>query len=94
MAYFAHVGGFAFGLLTVQAVRETPQHGLWPAEVPRVLMRGVILAVALFSVGALLVLTVHAAIEGGIDILTVLSGLVLALFAFGIVGALLHPPDR
>jgi hypothetical protein len=57
-------------------------------------MRGAILALALFSVGALLVLTVHAAIEGGIDILTVLSGLVLALFAFGIVGALLHPPDR
>ena len=57
-------------------------------------MRGVILAVALFSVGALLVLTVHAAIEGGIDVLTVLSVLVLALFAFGIVGALLHPPDR
>jgi len=57
-------------------------------------MRGVILAVALFAVSALLVLTVHAAIEGGIDILTVLSGLVLALFAFGIVGALLHPPDR
>jgi hypothetical protein len=24
----------------------------------------------------------------------VLSGLVLALFAFGIVGALLHPPDQ
>ena len=45
------------------------------------MMRGAILAVALFSVGALLVLTV-------------LSGLVLALFAFGIVGALLHPPDR
>jgi hypothetical protein len=57
-------------------------------------MRGVILAVALVSVGALLFLTVHAAIQGGIDILTVLSGLVLALFAFGIVGALLHPPDR
>ena len=57
-------------------------------------MRGAILAVALFSVAALLVLTVHAAIEGGIDILTVLSGLVLALFGFGIVGALLHPPDR
>ena len=57
-------------------------------------MRGVILVVALLSVGALLVLTVHAAIQGGVDILTVLSGLVLALFAFGIVGALLHPPDQ
>ena len=44
-------------------------------------MRGAILVVALVSVGGLLYLTV-------------LSGLVLALFGFGIVGALLHPPDR
>ena len=57
-------------------------------------MRAAILAVALVFVGALLALTVHAAVQGGVDILTVLSGLVLALFAFGIVGALLHPPDR
>ena len=57
-------------------------------------MRGAILLVALLSVGGLLGLTVHAAIQGGADVLTVLSGLVLALFLFGIVGALLHPPDR
>jgi hypothetical protein len=57
-------------------------------------MRGTILVVALVSIGALLALTVHAAIEGGLDVLTVLSALVLALFGFGIVGALLHPPDR
>ena len=57
-------------------------------------MRSAILAVALIFVGALLALTVQAAVAGGVDILTVLSGLVLALFAFGIVGALLHPPDR
>ena len=57
-------------------------------------MRGAILVVALIFVGGLLALTVHAAIQGGIDILTVLSGLVLALFGFGIVGALLHPPDE
>jgi hypothetical protein len=57
-------------------------------------MRGVILLVALLFVGALLGLTVHAAIQGGVDVLTVLSGLVLALFLFGIVGALLHPPHR
>jgi hypothetical protein len=57
-------------------------------------MRGAILVVALVSIGALLALTVHAAIEGGLDVLTVLSALVLALFGFGIVGALLHPPDR
>jgi hypothetical protein len=57
-------------------------------------MRGAILLLALISVGGLLGLTVHAAIQGGVDVLTVLSGLVLALFLFGIVGALLHPPDR
>ena len=43
---------------------------------------------ALLSVGGLLYLTVHAALEGGLDVLTVLSVLVLALFGFGIVGAL------
>jgi hypothetical protein len=57
-------------------------------------MRGAILVVALIFVGALLGLTIHAAVEGGVDILTVLSALVLALLGFGIVGALLHPPDR
>jgi hypothetical protein len=57
-------------------------------------MRGAILLVALLFLGALLGLTVHAAIQGGVDVLTVLSGLVLALFLFGIIGALLHPPDR
>ena len=57
-------------------------------------MRGAILLVALLFVGALFGLTVHAAIQGGVDVLTVLSGLVLALFGLGIVGALLHPPDR
>jgi hypothetical protein len=57
-------------------------------------MRVAILLLALLFVGGLLGLTVHAAIQGGVDVLTVLSGLVLALFLFGIVGALRHPPDR
>jgi hypothetical protein len=57
-------------------------------------MRMAILALALAFVGALLALTIHAAVEGGVDILTVLSALVLALLGFGIVGALRHPPDR
>jgi hypothetical protein len=57
-------------------------------------MRVAILVVALAFVGALLGLTIHAAIEGGVDILTVLSALVLALLGFGIVGALRNPPDR
>jgi hypothetical protein len=57
-------------------------------------MRGALLVLALAFIAALFGLTVHAAVEGGVDILTVLSALVLALFGFGIVGALLHPPDR
>jgi hypothetical protein len=57
-------------------------------------MRGAILVLALAFVAALVGLTIHAAVEGGVDILTVLSAIVLALLGFGIVGALLHPPDR
>ena len=57
-------------------------------------MRQVLLVVTLVFAGALLALTIHAVIEDGPDVLTVLSGLVLALFLFGIVGALVHPPRQ
>ena len=57
-------------------------------------MRTLILGVAVAFVAILLGLTIHALIQGGPDILTVLSILVLALFGFGIVGALLHPPGE
>jgi predicted membrane channel-forming protein YqfA (hemolysin III family) len=57
-------------------------------------MRGAVLGAALAFIVALVALTVHAAATGGIDILTVISIFVLALFGVGIVGALLHPPDR
>ena len=57
-------------------------------------MRLLVLAVALLFVGGLLALTIHAAAEGGVDILTALSVLVLALLGFGIIGALRHPPDE
>jgi hypothetical protein len=57
-------------------------------------VRTALLVVTLVFAGALLALTIHAVIEDGPDVLTVLSGLVLALFAFGIVGALVHPPRR
>jgi hypothetical protein len=57
-------------------------------------MRVAVLGAALAFVVTLLALTVHAATSGGIDILTVLSVFVLALFGVGIVGALLHPPER
>ena len=52
------------------------------------------------AVGALLFccvfgfLTVYVMLTSGPDLLTVLSFIVLALFAFGIIGALTEPPDQ
>jgi predicted membrane channel-forming protein YqfA (hemolysin III family) len=57
-------------------------------------MRAAVLGAALLFILGLLALTVHAAVSGGIDVLTVLSVFVLALLALGIVGALLHPPPK
>jgi hypothetical protein len=57
-------------------------------------MRETLLAVVLVFIATLLGLTIHALVQGGPDILTVLSVLVLAMFGFGIVGALRHPPDE
>jgi hypothetical protein len=57
-------------------------------------MRAAVLATALVFIVALLGLTIHAAVDGGPDVLTVVSALVLALLGFGIVGALGHPGDR
>jgi hypothetical protein len=57
-------------------------------------MRAAVLGAALLFALALLALTVHAALTGGLDVLTALSVLVLALVGVGIVGALLHPPER
>ena len=56
-------------------------------------MREAILVMALVFIATLGYLTLSVAVRDGPDVLTVLSGLVLALFAFGIVGALRHPPD-
>jgi VIT1/CCC1 family predicted Fe2+/Mn2+ transporter len=57
-------------------------------------VRQPILAVVLVFIVVLAAGTINALVEGGPDILTVLSLLVLAMFAFGIVGALRHPPDE
>ena len=55
--------------------------------------RQIILAVVLVSIVGLGGLTIQVALAEGVSILTVVSVLVLALFGFGIVGALRHPPD-
>ncbi len=57
-------------------------------------MREAILIAALAMIGLLAFLTVSVAARDGVDILTVVSCIVLAMFAFGIVGALREPPDR
>ena len=57
-------------------------------------MREPILVIVLVFIAVLAAGTIHALVEGGPDILTVLSLLVLAMFGFGIVGALRHPPDE
>jgi hypothetical protein len=56
-------------------------------------MRNWVLAAALGMIGLLTFLTISDAAEHGITILTVVSAVVLAMFAFGIVGALREPPE-
>jgi hypothetical protein len=55
-------------------------------------VRLAILIAALAMIALLGGLTVATVVRHGPDPLTLLSLLVLALFAFGIVGALRHPP--
>ncbi len=57
-------------------------------------MRTVILALALAFTALLGSLTVFVVVTSGrIGVLEVISVLVLGMFAFGIIGALTHPPD-
>lgn len=58
--------------------------------------RKLILRIALVFIALFAALTVDALIRRGTAVLipAILSLLVLALFAFGIVGALRHPPDE
>jgi Na+/H+ antiporter NhaC len=55
--------------------------------------RTIVLGVVLLFVVGMGGLTVEAVIDQGLDLLTGLSILVLALFGFGVVGALLRPPE-
>ena len=56
--------------------------------------RTVILGAALLFIGMLASLTVYVAVSSGINALTPVALLVLAMFATGIVGALRHPPPE
>jgi hypothetical protein len=55
-------------------------------------LRTLILIITLVFIGVLGYLTIDVAIHHGIDVLVVASLFVLALFGFGIVGALRQPP--
>jgi hypothetical protein len=57
-------------------------------------MREIALVAALAMIGLFTFLTLSVAVRDGVDILTVISVIVLAMFGFGIVGALRNPPDR
>jgi hypothetical protein len=53
-----------------------------------------LLGSALLFIAILATLTVLAAIEGGVNVLTLVSLLVLALLGVGIVGAMRAPPPE
>ena len=57
-------------------------------------MREVALVAALALIGLFTFLTLDVVAREGVDVLTVLSILVLAMLGFGILGALLNRPDR
>jgi len=57
-------------------------------------MRSAITVVALIFVYAFGFLTLYVMLRSGPDLLTGLSLIVLALMAFGILGALTEPPDK
>jgi hypothetical protein len=56
--------------------------------------RRLALGAALGLIAVLTLLTVAAMVQDGPDVLTVVSVVILALFGFGVVGALTQPPDE
>ena len=57
-------------------------------------MRPAVTAVALAFTCALAFATVYVLLKEGPDVFTLIGVLVVALFSFGIFGALSEPPDR
>ncbi len=94
VAYFAHIGGFAFGADHDQAAGHPAPVG--PAALSGVLtaLRLAVFTVALLFIVALGVLTGRDIRVHGATPVDVLAIIVLVLFTTGIVGALLHPPRR
>jgi hypothetical protein len=57
-------------------------------------VRSAITVVALLFICGFGFMTVYVMLRSGPDLLTALSLIVLALMAFGILGALTEPPDK
>ena len=95
VAYFAHVGGFVFGALTIRWLASR-RKAVPPTRVlARPLMRTVLLVVVLVFIAGFGALTAIDISRYGLTGLDVLAILILILFSTGIVGALRHrPPDR
>jgi hypothetical protein len=55
--------------------------------------RTAVLIAALALIGLLTFLTLSVLIREGVDVLVLTSLLILALFGFGVLGALTNPPD-
>jgi hypothetical protein len=49
---------------------------------------------ALFFILAFSALTIDVAVQEGIDVLVVTSAILLAMVAFGVIGALFNPPEE
>jgi membrane associated rhomboid family serine protease len=109
VAYFAHIGGFAFGLLAIKLFVARRARG--PAAPPSLpvyqphdaahettprMTRLVVFGALLFFIAGLAFLTVAAIIDDGVNVLTVVSALVVALLSIGIIGAIVgalrNPP--
>jgi hypothetical protein len=56
--------------------------------------RVVVLFVALLFIAAFAFLTISTVVEQGFSLASLISIFILALFGFGIIGALLHPPRQ
>jgi hypothetical protein len=56
--------------------------------------RAAILGAALLFIAVLAALTVYVTVTSGVSVLTLVSLVVLGMFALGIIGALLQPPPE
>jgi hypothetical protein len=55
--------------------------------------RSVVLGIVLAMIGFFAFLTISEVQANGVSVLTVVSVIILAMFVFGIVGALREPPE-